>query len=101
MAQSKAFTIQADHPALAGHFPGNPVVPGVVVLQEVLRFAMAVDSRWRIMGVDGVKSLRPLRPHQAFCIVLEAEAGSRRRFECRSEEQCIALGYLILELNVR
>ncbi|WP_158802931.1 hypothetical protein [Acidisoma sp. L85] len=30
------FTIAADHPALPGHFPGNPIVPGVVLLDQAL-----------------------------------------------------------------
>ena len=30
------FTIPADHPALPGHFPGQPIVPGVVVLDRVV-----------------------------------------------------------------
>ena len=31
-----SFTIPADHPTLPGHFPGRPVVPGVVLLDEVM-----------------------------------------------------------------
>ena len=28
--------IHADHPSLPGHFPGAPLVPGVVILDEVI-----------------------------------------------------------------
>lgn len=30
------FAVRDDHPSLAGHFPGNPVVPGAVVLDEAV-----------------------------------------------------------------
>ena len=38
------FSVPFDHPALAGHFPGRPVVPGVVLLEHVLRGADLIAS---------------------------------------------------------
>ena len=35
--------IHANHPTLPGHFPGAPLVPGVVILDEVL----AALIEWR------------------------------------------------------
>jgi 3-hydroxymyristoyl/3-hydroxydecanoyl-(acyl carrier protein) dehydratase len=31
-----SFSVAADHPALAGHFPGCPIVPGSLILDHVL-----------------------------------------------------------------
>ena len=35
--------IRANHPSLPGHFPGAPLVPGVVILDEVI----AALAEWR------------------------------------------------------
>lgn len=66
------FCIPAAHPALAGHFPGNPVVPGVLLLDHVLdavqrRFGLGIDA----LRLPQVKFLQPLVPEQAAEIVLE------------------------------
>ena len=73
----EAFRIAAAHPALPGHFPGNPVVPGVVLVDRVA----AALGRWRGTGIAGlpqVKFLRPLLPNEDAEIVLTAVAGSIR-----------------------
>jgi 3-hydroxymyristoyl/3-hydroxydecanoyl-(acyl carrier protein) dehydratase len=56
------FVIGADHPSLPGHFPGSPVVPGVVVLDHVLAIVGAPGDRPRTLA--WVKFVRPLLPEQ-------------------------------------
>jgi 3-hydroxymyristoyl/3-hydroxydecanoyl-(acyl carrier protein) dehydratase len=57
-----SFTIAAEHPALPGHFPGAPVVPGVVILDEV--FAALGASAGAPRSLAWVKFARPLLPGQ-------------------------------------
>ncbi|MEO6565604.1 MAG: AMP-binding protein, partial [Casimicrobiaceae bacterium] len=53
-------SLPADHPALAGHFPGRPIVPGVVLLQWVE--ALLAEHRLAIREIGAVKFHAPLLP---------------------------------------
>ena len=62
--------IHADHPSLPGHFPGAPLVPGVVILDEVLAALIEWRQDSQLTGIRMVKFLAPLQPEQAFTISL-------------------------------
>lgn len=67
------FRIDASHPALPGHFPGQPIVPGVVLLD---RLADTVQREWgmRLGTLPQVKFLRPLRPDETAALTIDGNA---------------------------
>ena len=90
-----ALRIAADHPAFAGHFPGAPVVPGVVLLDEAIRAVELADGgEPRCWRVASVKFLRPVRPGEALALEQEHLASGTLRFTILSAGQAIATGAL-------
>lgn len=53
------FVIQADHPALPGHFPGMPVVPGALIIDETIA-AIRRHGNSAVSGVRQAKFTAPL-----------------------------------------
>lgn len=89
-------TIGVEHPALPGHFPGAPIVPGVLLLDEMVRAAQTRSGceagRWRI---GAAKFLKPVRPGELLTLEYEELAnGSLRFFVARGGEP-VAQGVLI------
>lgn len=88
-------TISADHPALAGHFPGDPIVPGVVLLHRVCRAVLATHGR-RIVAVPAATFHARLRPAETVDIILDAPRGNRVAFRVFRGEVIIASGTLAM-----
>ncbi len=90
------FTIPTDHPSLPGHFPGNPVVPGVVVLDRVLDALEAECGQpGGAMRLPQVKFMQPLLPGQTAVVSLEG-AAPNWRFRVHHGERLIARGDVVL-----
>ena len=90
--------VRADHPSLPGHFPGAPIVPGVVILDEVLEALMQWRENSQVTAIRTVKFLAPLKPGQPFSIRLSAsdESAGEVNFCCRAEDRVIVEGRLEL-----
>ena len=86
-------SIAADHPCLAGHFPGNPIVPAVVILDCVQDALRAQAGAERITRIVSVKFLAPLKPAEELRITLDLQAPTAR-FKCESGSRLLAQGSL-------
>lgn len=94
------FSINADHPAFPGHFPGKPIVPGVVLLDHIIAVVAAAFPAYQVNGIRKLKFLRTLLPGQACVVQLAEVREGRLRFECSQAGERIAEGNLLLVLTV-
>jgi 3-hydroxymyristoyl/3-hydroxydecanoyl-(acyl carrier protein) dehydratase len=92
---TEAVRISASHPALPGHFPGRPIVPGAVLLQCVIEAAAQANPGRAVAGVRRIKFLSMLSPEQPFSIEFEQPGASGVRFRVQSAGAVIADGQLM------
>ena len=85
------FVVDPSHPSLPGHFPGAPVVPGVVVLDHVFAAIESVHGPLGASRLPQVKFVQPLLPGEPADIVIEGEA-PRWRFRVMRGDVLIASG---------
>lgn len=88
-----AHAVPLAHPALAGHFPGHPIVPGVVILDHVIgSLPVFLGQAVQVNGFPMVKFLAPLAPEQPFEIAFVRKTEGQVSFEVTSAGNRIVHG---------
>lgn len=70
------------HPVGPGHFPGNPIIPGALLLAETVRLIVQeLNARLDTCTVKSAKFFHPVRPGDTVAIEFSV-AQQEIRFQC-------------------
>lgn len=98
MTIEKHLRIDPSHPSLAGHFPGNPIVPGVVILGEVLELiGKSLGESFVLSKMPSVKFHSPLRPNESLQLNFDILPDHLVTFSCQVGPRQIASGQFIFK----
>ena len=99
-----AKTFAASDPVFGGHFPGDPLVPGVLLTEALAQTAGiaagALGRAFRLSAIRGVKFLRAVRPEERIELSARKQAivGALWQFEVSAsvEGVVVAEGVIVL-----
>ena len=81
------------HPAFAGHFPGAPILPGALLLDEAVRVLGAkADCSGAECEIAAAKFLSVVRPGEALTLEHEHCNAGSIRFVIRTADRTVATG---------
>jgi 3-hydroxymyristoyl/3-hydroxydecanoyl-(acyl carrier protein) dehydratase len=96
MNSATQWTVPLDHPALAGHFPGNPILPGVVLLDLALQIIAASSGiALDLCTISSAKFLSPARPGDELLIQHSVLASGTIHFVIVAGIRKIASGSIV------
>lgn len=95
-----------EHPAFAGHFPGAPIVPGVLLLDAAVHAMRSMPGPpstggeapqhlGAICQISAAKFLSPVGPGETLTIALSSAAAGSTRFDISSGSRKVATGTLV------
>jgi 3-hydroxymyristoyl/3-hydroxydecanoyl-(acyl carrier protein) dehydratase len=93
MMTSFTITVPVDHASFAGHFPGHPILPGVVLLD----YALQSIARKRHVNLSHcelsiVKFLHTVSPGDELLFELDTASATLTKFTIRCGTNTVATG---------
>jgi 3-hydroxyacyl-[acyl-carrier-protein] dehydratase len=87
--------LRADHPASRGHFAGNPIIPGAVLLSEtILAIRRNLEATLTPLVIDSAKFQHPARPGDRVLIEFSRSASRALSFTCTVEGRPVLTGQM-------
>lgn len=95
MNSAASWQVAADHPALAGHFPGTPILPGVMLLDAVMHLLAGAGVTLDTCEIRAVKFSSPAAPGDVLTLQQHQRADGAIRFEIVAGSRTIAAGEIV------
>ena len=86
------FIVNSSHPSIPGHFPGNPIVPGAVIIENVIKAFSRLDDSREIASLSTVKFIKPIGVNQKVDVNFLSISTELISFECVSNNVVLVLG---------
>jgi 3-hydroxymyristoyl/3-hydroxydecanoyl-(acyl carrier protein) dehydratase len=100
MPGKTSLSFAPDHPAFAGHFPGQPIVPGVLLLDAAIHAIQAGQPQPSEgdaaagCRINSAKFLSPVSPGEALTLSWSDNGKGQIRFDISGAERQVATGVL-------
>ena len=92
--------LSAQHPAAQGHFPGNPIIPGAVLLSEAVRLIEAdLGVSLAPYRIRRAKFPSPARPGDEVLIEFTDSATGSIKFACAVKGNTVLVGEVECSAN--
>ncbi|HIC40732.1 MAG TPA: hypothetical protein EYO74_04940 [Piscirickettsiaceae bacterium] len=88
------FIVSSSHPSIPGHFPGNPIVPGAVIIENVIQAFSRLDDFKKVVSISTVKFIKPIATNQRVDVHFRSISAELIAFECVSDNVASVLGRL-------